>query len=383
MTAQTQTIPQTAAGFHVSVERNVILKALSHCQGVVEKRNTVPILANVLLDAGNHGLKMMATDLDLALVECVAATVLTPGTITVSAQMLYDITRKLKDGALIDLHLDEAQGRLTLKSGRSTFDLTALPATDFPSMDAGMLPHSFKLQTNELIFLIDKARSSMSTEETRYYLNGIYMHTTEDGLLRAVSTDGHRLARAHVTCPEGAQGMAGVIISRKTIGEVRKLLDDSSEEIEISLSPTQISFKTGESVLISRLIEGNFPDYQRVIPASNENILEVDASLLTEAVDRASLVATDKMRLVKLHAKPGLLQITAFSSDAGSSVEELEVAYNGPQVEFGFNARYILDITQQLAGCTLQFLIGDESQAIIVKEMGDESSLYVLMPLRV
>ena len=177
--------------------------------------------------------------------------------------------------------------------------------------------------------------------------------------------------------------MAGVIISRKTIGEVRKLLDDSSEEIEVSLSPTQISFKTGESVLISRLIEGNFPDYQRVIPASNENILEVDASLLTEAVDRASLVATDKMRLVKLHAKPGLLQVTAFSSDAGSSVEELEVAYNGPQVEFGFNARYILDITQQLSGHTLQFLIGDESQAIIVKEMGDESSLYVLMPLRV
>lgn len=368
---------------HLVVEKQALLKALAHCQGVVERRNTVPILAHVLLEAQGDSLKITATDLEIALVETVTAHIKVPGSTTVSAHLLFDVVRKLPEGAEIELKMEETGGALQLQSGRSSYSFACLPSIEFPSMTTEDLPCTFNIHAGELSRLIDKTRFSMSTEETRYYLNGIFFHNTADGFLRAVATDGLRLAQAQVELPPRASTMPHVIISRKTIQEIRKLIDEIAEDITLSLSENQVRFAVGTSVLISRLIEGKFPDYEKVIPFGNDKVLEVDAKAFAEAVDRVSIMSTDKLRPVKIRVEENTMAISAHSSETGSAVEELEVKYGSNSVDFGFNARFILDVTQQIASPTLQILIGDDTQAIIAKDAGDESALYVLMPMRV
>lgn len=368
---------------HLVVEKQSLLKALAHCQGVVERRNTVPILAHVLLEAEGNSLKITATDLEIALVETIPAHIKAQGSTTVSAHLLFDVVRKLPEGAEIELKLEEGGASLRLQSGRASYSFACLPALEFPSMTTEDLPCTFKIHGAELSRLIDKTRFSMSTEETRYYLNGIFFHSTSDGFLRAVATDGLRLAQAQVELPAQASTMPHVIISRKTIQEIRKLIDEIAEEITISLSDNQVRFAVGSSVLISRLIEGKFPDYEKVIPFGNDKVLEVDVKAFAEAVDRISIMSTDKLRPVKMRVEGNTMAISAHSSETGSAVEELEVKYESNPIDFGFNARFILDVTQQIANSTLQILIGDETQAIIAKDAGDASALYVLMPMRV
>lgn len=368
---------------HLVVEKQVLLKALAHCQGVVERRNTVPILAHVLLEAQGNSLKITATDLEIALVETVPARIKAQGSTTVSAHLFFDVVRKLPEGAEIELKMEEAGASLRLQSGRSSYSFACLPSVEFPSMTTEDLPCTFTIHGAELSQLIDKTRFSMSTEETRYYLNGIFFHNTPDGFLRAVATDGLRLAQAQVDLPPKASTMPHVIVSRKTIQEIRKLIDEIAEEITLSLSENQVRFAVGTSVLISRLIEGKFPDYEKVIPFGNDKVLEVDAKAFAEAVDRISIMSTDKLRPVKIRVEGNTMAISAHSSETGSAVEELEVKYGSNSVDFGFNARFILDVTQQISSATLQILIGDETQAIIAKDAGDESALYVLMPMRV
>ncbi len=368
---------------HLTVERTVLLKALSHCQGVVERRNTVPILSHVLL-AGNGGhLQITATDLEISFVETVSAHIKASGRTTVSAHLLFDIVRKLPDGAEIELKTNEDGTLLHLHSGRSSYNFTCLPAADFPYMTTEDLPCAFTIHAGEFARLIDKTRFSMSTEETRYYLNGIYFHQPMSGRLRAVATDGLRLAQAETELVTNVPNMPGIIISRKTIHEIRKLIDELAEDVSISLSDKQIRFSIGSSVLISRLIEGKFPEYENVIPKHNDKILNVDAKAFAEVIDRISIMSTDKLRPVKLHIKEANLIVSAHSSETGNAVEELEIKYSHEPVDFGFNARYILDVAQQISGDTLELLIGDETQAIIAKDANDPSALYVLMPMRV
>jgi len=379
-----ENLPLTASEpFHVVVERNAFLKALSHCQGVVERRNTVPILAHVLLEANENTLKITATDLELAFIETLPAQITTQGRVTVAAHLLFDVVRKLPEGTTIELKTTEDGASLNFKSGRSTYNFACLPAAEFPMMTAEDLPCTFKIHAAELARLIDRTRFSMSTEETRYYLNGICFHGTADGFLRAIATDGLRLAQAQTDLPPEAAKMPQVIISRKTIHEIRKLIDEVAEDVTISLSDKQIRFVVGSSLLISRLIEGKFPEYEKVIPFSNDKVLEVDAKEFSDAVDRISIMSTDKMRPVKMRVEGTTMAISAHSTETGSAVEELEIKYTGSPLDFGFNARYILDVTQQVMSQTLQFLIGDETQAIIAKDASDNSALYVLMPMRV
>ncbi|MBS0271253.1 MAG: DNA polymerase III subunit beta [Proteobacteria bacterium] len=369
---------------HVIVEKGPLLKALAHCQGVVEKRNTIPILAHVLLEAQGSTLKITATDLEISFSETFPARVNLHGSTTVSAHLLFDVVRKLPEGAEIELKTSKDGATLNLNSGRSNYNFACLPAIDFPFMTTENLSCTFKIHAAELARLIDKTRFSMSTEETRYYLNGICFHGTPDGFLRAVATDGLRLAQAQVELPPEASRMPQVIISRKTIYEIRKLIDEVADEITVSLSENQVRFTVASSVLISRLIEGKFPDYEKVIPFGNDNILEVNAKMFAETVDRISIMSTDKLRPVKMRVENVTMTISAHSSETGNAVEELEIKYSGQQpIDFGFNARYILDVTQQIQNETLQFLIGDETQAIIAKDATDSSSLYVLMPMRV
>jgi DNA polymerase-3 subunit beta len=381
---QTESLRTPLSGsFHVVVEKSVFLKALAHCQGVVERRNTVPILAHVLLETQGESLKVTATDLEVAFIETLPAHIKAQGSTTVAAQLLFDVVRKLPEGAEIELELGKDGASLHLKSGRSTYSFACLPAVEFPIMTTEDLPCTFTIHAAELSRLIDRTRFSMSTEETRYYLNGICFHSTNDGFLRAVATDGLRLAQAQVSLPPEAGTMPQVIVSRKTIHEIRKLIDEIANEVTISLSNNQVRFKVGSSILISRLIEGKFPNYEQVIPFANDKILKVDVKAFAEAVDRISIMSTDKLRPVKLKVEGKILSISVFSTETGSAVEELEVDYTGPLVDFGFNARFILDVTQQITNPTLQFLIGDETQAIIAKDAMDDSALYVLMPMRV
>ncbi len=368
---------------HLVVEKNTLLTALAHCQGVVERRNTVPILAHVLLEAQGSTLKITATDLEMAFIETLPAHVTAPGSTTVSAQRLFEVVRKLPEGSEIELKTTEDGASLQLRSARSNYSFSCLPVIDFPPMATENLPCTFKIHAGELSRLIDKTRFSMATEETRYYLNGIYFHKSPDGFLRAVATDGLRLAQAQVELPPEASSMPQVIISRKTIHEIRKLIDEVAEEVTVSLSENKIQFSVGTSFLISRLIEGKFPEYEKVIPLSNDKILEVDVKIFSDAVDRIAIMSTDKLRPVKINVAGTTMTLSAHSTDTGSAIEELEVGYAGEPVDFGFNARYILDVTQQIASQTLHFLIGEETEAIIAKDASDDSALYVLMPMRV
>jgi DNA polymerase-3 subunit beta len=370
-------------------ERAVLLKALAHVQSVVEKRNTIPILANLLMSVKDGALTLTATDMEIAIVEQVAATTQRDGSATAPAATLYEIVRKLPEGADVEFDHPGGDAPLALRAGRYTTSLMVLPVDDFPSMTAGTLPHSFHLSAQLLRGMIDRTRFAISTEETRYYLNGIYLHalTSSDGLkvLRAVATDGHRLARVEEALPEGAADIPGVIIPRKTVAEARKLLEDASDDIEIALSDTRIQFTFGTVRLTSKLIDGTFPEYERVIPRDNDKILRVGKKDFAEAVARVSAISTERSRPVKLALDRDLLTLSAASPDQGSATEELDggrVTYSSTPLEIGFQARYLNDITDQITG-EVEFLFADGSAPTVVRDAADPSALYVLMPMRV
>lgn len=373
----------------ITVERGAFLKSLNHVQSVVERRNTIPILSNVLIDAQKDRLSLIATDLDVEIVDALAADVTKPGAITVSAHTLYDIVRKLPEGAQVQLDGASGDGRVSLVAGRLKAQLASLPREDFPAMSSGALPHRFALPAADLRRLIDKTRFAISTEETRYYLNGIYIHAhkaKDQSLFRAVATDGHRLARFEMALPEGAAGMPGVIVPRKTVNELRKLIDGLDETVDVAVSDTKIKFTFGSTVLTSKLIDGTFPDYQRVIPTGNDKILDVNAADLAEAVDRVATISAEKSRAVKLNLERKRISLSVVNPDAGSASEELPVDYADESLEIGFNARYLLDILGQLDGSEAKFLLSDAGSPTVVRDSGegaDLSTLYVIMPMRV
>ncbi len=370
------------------VERVTLLKALAHIQSVAEKRNTIPILANVLIEAKEDRVALTATDMEIAVVEEIPATVINPGAVTAPASVLYEIVRKLPDGTDIELDCASDDEPLHLRSGRFATRLNVLSVDDFPSMVAGDLPYRFRLNTAVLKSLIDRTKFAISTEETRYYLNGIYFHVTEGevgGVLRAVATDGHRLARVETEIPAGADGMPGVIIPRKSVAELRKLLDEGPEEVEVALSETRIQFRIGAVMLTSKLIDGTFPEYQRVIPTGNSRVLRVGKKDFANAVARVAAISQERSRPVKLTLSRDLLVLSAVSSDQGSAREELDddrVTYDGETMEIGFQARYLNDITDQVEQ-NVEFVFADSAAPTIVRDVDSPSALYVLMPMRV
>ncbi len=371
----------------INVERGAFLKALSHVQSVVERRNTIPILSNVMIEAAKGELKLTATDLDIEIVETIPSDVLRNGAATAPAHMLYDIVRKLPDGAQVQAELLTAEGgRLAVSAGTSRFELACLPKEDFPQMASGALPHRFRLAADDLKRLIQKTRFAISTEETRFYLNGIYLHAAKEGkthALRAAATDGHRLARFELDLPEGAADMPGVIVPRKTVNELQRLLDDADGAIEISLSDTKIQFTFNGLELTSKLIDGTFPDYQRVIPAGNDKVLSVESKEFAQSVDRVSTISADKTRAVKLHIAKEKVTLSVVNPESGTATEELGANYSASPIEIGFNARYLLDITGQIEGKEVRFLLSDAGSPTIIEDTEDSRTLYVLMPMRV
>lgn len=369
-----------------SIERATLLKAVAQAQSVVERRNTIPILANVLIEADGAAVSFRATDLDIEVVDKAVAQVERAGATTVSAVMLHEIVRKLPDGALVSLAEEPTTGRLTIQAGRSTFNLATLPREDFPVMASSEYTTNFSAPAPVLRRLFDKAKFAISTEETRYYLNGVYLHTAQgdDGqVLRCVATDGHRLARIDATLPDGAAGMPGVIVPRKTVGELRKLLDDDDARIAVSVSETKVRFATPAITLTSKVIDGTFPDYTRVIPMGNSRRLEVDASEFAKAVDRVATVSSERSRAVKLSLDEDRLVLSVNAPDSGAAEEELVVAYGDERLEIGFNAKYLLEIASQVDRENAVFLFNSSGDPTLMREGNDMSAVYVVMPMRV
>jgi len=372
-----------------TIERATLRRCLSHVQSVVEKRNTIPILSNVLIDAhGDGSVKVMATDLDLQVVENVTASkVETPGAITVSAHLFGGIIAKLPEGCQVDLVA--ADNRLEIKAGRSNFKLPTLPRDDFPEIVEGDLPTSFEISARMLAELIDRTRFAISTEETRYYLNGIFLHVTDEDepVLKAAATDGHRLARFTLPRPEGAAGMPDVIVPRKAVNELRKLLEESMDgNVLVDLSASKVRFTlSGEGgvVLTSKLIDGTFPDYSRVIPTGNDKLLKVDPKLFFEGVDRVATIATEKTRAVKMGLDADKVTLSVTSPDNGNAAEELEAEYKSEGFEIGFNANYLKDILHQIDADVVELHLADAGAPTLIREDDESPALYVLMPMRV
>jgi DNA polymerase-3 subunit beta len=371
----------------IVIERSELLRALGHCASVVERRTTIPILSNVLMSASASGLQLKATDLEREVVESVPAEVKQPGATTVQAHVLHDIARKLPDGAQVEITRDPEKERLTIKCGHSRFALQTLPHEDFPDIASGEMQNEFEIPAADLKRLIEKTRFAISTEETRYYLNGIYLHTTSDAsgapVLRAVATDGHRLARLELPLPEGAAGMPGVILPRKTVHELHRLIEASDMPVKVGISPTKARFEIGTILLTTKLIDGTFPDYGRVIPQSNDKVLKVPNAEFANAVDRVSTIASERGRAVKLNIEADKLVLTVVNPEGGSATEEIAVDYGAQPLEIGFNARYLLDISGQLERGTAKFMLADSGSPTVVRDDDDASALYVLMPMRV
>jgi DNA polymerase III subunit beta len=377
---------KAVASMRITLERSNLLKSLNHVHRVVERRNTIPILSNVLLRASGANLDMKATDLDLEITEATPAMVEQAGATTVPAHLLYEIVRKLPDGSEVLLATNPDGSSMTVASGRSKFSLQCLPEADFPDLTAGTFSHTFKLKAADLKMLIDRTQFAISTEETRYYLNGIFFHTIESNgelKLRAVATDGHRLARADVDAPSGSEGMPGIIIPRKTVGELQKLMDNPELEVTVEVSDAKIRLAIGSVVLTSKLIDGTFPDYQRVIPTGNDKEMRVDCQSFTRAVDRVSTISSERGRAVKLSLTGGRLVLSVTNPDSGSATEELEVEYTADPLDVGFNSRYLLDIAAQIEGESAVLKLADPGSPTLIQDKDAKGALYVLMPMRV
>ena len=365
----------------LNIERAALLKALSHVQSVVERRQTIPILSNVLIETSGDTVRFKATDNEIEIAESVPAAVEVQGAITVPAHKMYDIVKKLADGSQVAMAFNPELG---IQSGRSKFALASLPADGFPSMAKENMPFHFEMNAVDIVDLISKTSFAVSMEETRYNLNGIYFHEKhgEKGGLSAVATDGHRLACATVALPSGAEGIPGVIIPRKTIGELSKLAAEVEGKIEVELSANQIRFKIADVELSSRLIDGTYPEYEKVIPQNNEKVLEADAAVLSDVIERVAVVS-EKSRGIKLALSENLLQVFAASVDEGSAEDEMDAVYTAEVVEIGFNYRYLLDILAQVKGGTVQMKLMDGLSPVILTDAKDDTALYVLMPMRV
>lgn len=362
----------------LTIERAALLKTLAHVQSAVEQGTLIPILNNIMIDADELGLLLTATDTNLTIVDSVVAEVDNPGTITVPGRLLHDIVRKMPDGSVIKMSADGHQIKVNAK--RSTFKLPTLPREDFPVTDNPDFTHTFTMDSSDIRKLINSTRAAISTEETRYYLRGMYL-CAAGNMLHAVATDGARLARCEMPLPEGAVDIPGVIVPGKTVNELFKLIADVNDRVIVSLSTNQIRFSIGNIILTSKLISGTFPNYERVIPQNNDKVILMECQDFSNAIDLVSTICSEKTRVVKLIITSGTLTLTVNSDIHGTATEEIEIDYDGPDIEVGFNSKYLLDITQQIEG-QMKFTFADLTGPAVLSAVSDPSALYVLMAIR-
>lgn len=366
--------------------RGAFSAALSHSSRIIERRNTIPILGNVLLTTKkDNSVELRSTDLDLELTLSFEANVIEPGTTSVQAGLLNDIVRKMSDKTEVTFQLDGGEGLATVSAGRSKFKLQSLPAVDFPDLTVGTFTHSFQIDPAKLKWMLSRTQFAISTEETRYYLNGIFFHSIESdgGLkLRAVATDGHRLARADIEAPAGAAGMPGIIIPRKTVSELDKLLT-GAKEVSVSVNSSKIKFVVDGMAMVSKLIDGTFPDYQRVIPQLSNMVAIANTKELAQASDRVSTVSSERGRAVRMSFGDNKLKMVVSNPDSGSAEEYVDLDYEAAEIEIGFNAKYLQDIMGVVSTEKMRLYLTDPGSPALLMSDGDEGAIFVLMPMRV
>ena len=366
-----------------------LLKALSHIHGIVEVRHTLPILSNIILEAKDDKLILSSTNLDIYCSDKIKAEVLQSGEVSVSAVTFFEIIKRLPSGSEVLMIMDEGENEIRLTCGRSKFNLSTLKTDDFPIISDSDLSTNFVLSADELIRIIDKTKFAVSNEETRYYLNGIFLHKAERNsiqFLRAVATDGHRLAQYDIPLPQGAEDITGIIIPKKTIYELRKVLDDANGDVSVSLNENKIKFSFNDLKVVSKVIDGTFPDYTKVIPQKNDKNFKTNNSDLKNAIDRVSAVAANeesKSKAIKFCIENNSLSLSVESQSKGSANEIIDVNYGGDKVDIGFNSKYIIDICNEVDGDEISISLSDSISPAIILDKTDENLFFVLMPMRI
>ncbi len=364
----------------LQAERDVLLKPLQAVTGIVERRHTLPILSNVLLEAKNGETNLLATDLEIQINTLGPTTPTEDFRITTNAKKLQDILRALPESALVSL--DWADNRLVLKAGKSRFNLQTLPAEDFPLMSVGdEISACFSIRQEAFKQMLSQVQYAMAVQDIRYYLNGLLMQTEGDQL-RLVATDGHRLAYSQTTI-DADLPKSEVILPRKTVLELFKLLNAPSEPVTVELLNNQVRFRCGETVIVSKVVDGKFPDFNRVIPLDNDKIFLVGRTHLLGALERAAILANEKFRGVRLQIKPGVLSVLCSNNEQEEAQEELEIAYQGEALEVGFNIAYLMDVLRNLHSDDLQLAFGDANRSTLFTIPENPSFKYIVMPMRI
>ena len=366
-----------------NVNQQELQQALNFCQGVIEKRSTLPILSNILLDAQNSRLKITATDLDLIFIHQLDnVEVLEEGKTTTTSSIMYDIIRKFSSGKKINLTLNE-KSKLHLESDKSIFNLNCISASEFPVTDEDFNQDEFVIKSKNLLKLLNKCKFSISNDETRHYLSGIYIHKTEfedQNYLTAVATDSHRMSISKIRLDEDIV-FEPIILPKKTIFQLCSLLDNYDGDVKISNVKSKIKFELNNSVLISKLIDGKFPNYIQVIPKNNQKKLEIDLKLFLNSVDRVASVSLDKKDGVKFSLKKDSLNLSVNNTNSGDGKETLSVKFDH-DLEISFNSRYLIDIASQLDGEKVEIYFNDSGSPALLKDPSDFNSIFVVMPMK-
>lgn len=365
-----------------NIERSVLLKAMALGHSVVESANTIPILSNMMLKSEGDRLRLTSTDLDIMIEQAVPATVEAGGGTTVHSRTLFDIVKKLPDGAVVGCEL--ADNRLTVRAGRSRFQLQTLPVEDFPYIANTREGARFTMEASAFHRLIGGPLYAVSTEETRYYLNGVYLHCREaQGDIAACATNGHQLALYWDDRPGGAEGMPGVIVPRKTCGLLARHLDGVKGEATISVAATRMTVQWGQSSLTTKLIDGTFPDYERVVPRGNQLVADIAAEAIKASVARVITVSEEKSSGVKLRFKRDAIELYVSNSEGGSATDQVDVSYVGPEMSIGFNAKYLITTIDALDDEAIRMAISDAGSAAVFTPASGRNCMAVIMPLRV
>ena len=367
-----------------SISRAELVRGLGRIQSIVEKRNSMPILANALLTASKDGnLDIAATDLDLGIRSVQNAEVKKAGALTISARKLFEIVRELPEETI---HLSaNANSYLEVKCARSRFSLAGTAAEEFPTLPSLSPDKMGRLQAAVLSSMIERTVYAASTDETRYNLNGVYLELLDDGTkLRMVATDGHRLAMSDRVVGSEASGLvSGVILPRKALAELKKLVDEEdADEIELGFAGNQALARKGDVTVMMRLVEGEFPNYRQVLPKGNSQRVAVESEILAQAARRAALVSVERSKAIRLELAPGVLRITSTNPDIGEAFEEIDIDYQGEGLSIGFNARYLLDCLAAFRSKEVELCLEDELSPALVRPIEDGESFAVVMPMR-
>lgn len=368
-----------------NIKRDLLLKSLNFVQGVVEKKNTLPILSNVLLNLTNKKLEIMATDLDIVFYdEITELNVIEEGSTTTSANVLFDILRKIPQDTDINF-TQRNENKLSLKTENSDFNLLCLPTNNFPTFDQNFESEKIEIDKNKFLSLLNKTKISISNDDTRHYLNGVYLHATESNkntFLTGVATDSHRLSSSSITV-ENINNFVSIIIPRKTVFQLCSLLDDTNEKIIIQTSGNKIKFILGKMSLISKVIDGKFPDYKKVIPLNNQKKLLVNCKDFIDSVERVTTVSLDRKEGIKFELLENKIKLSVSSTNSGDGNEILKAVYKNQSFFISFNSKYLIDIASVIENQNIEFLLNDGISPVLITDQSDKDSFYVVMPMKI